>query len=379
MARSVATSSAGAFPQFKGQLAALTRDVADALKPVAPLRDVWLPEFPEPGRSQSKAVRVFDREVALSVLRRIIAEPTMGQLLDAVRADKTLAVRLLVDAAGTPLDLASQSAFFMMPIGSFLADYLDDQAEGCAAWDEARFDRYYARFAGSVQRRRRSVIAVAALQQFSVELDLLPFLLSPSISLAEPDIQERLLKLGPIRVLHVPGECVTIGLPDGVLGSSGGQWFGGDDCRIDLRFLRQDARNLLEKIPELRATFAIALSRFEGLPRRMSLDDRLIDATIGLENLLLGGVSRGMTFRVALLCVALCCSAKVLPTGNVSLDSCRRYTRTDRRLYMERVKGAVTLPLMLVQLLRRALLAVGETTWDRTCLNQELRRLELRM
>ena len=84
MARSVATSSAGAFPQFKVQLAALTRDVADALKPVAPLRDVWLPEFPEPGRSQSKAVRVFDREVALSVLRRIIAEPTMGQLLDAL-------------------------------------------------------------------------------------------------------------------------------------------------------------------------------------------------------------------------------------------------------------------------------------------------------
>jgi hypothetical protein len=68
---------------------------------------------------------------------------------------------------------------------------------------------------------------------------------------------------------------------------------------VDASDLRR-AKGLLERLTQLERDFPIATDRFVAIPQRARAEDRLIDATIGLESLLLQGVRDELRYQFAL-------------------------------------------------------------------------------
>ncbi|MDQ6884948.1 MAG: HEPN domain-containing protein [Candidatus Dormibacteraeota bacterium] len=372
-----------------------------------PQRMVWVYEWSEGGSSGSSRLE-SDPAATLPIFSMVwSAWPEYQPLRPAVEATPRLYAVL-----GTERWRKDNFELDQFLYG-FLEDYLTEARNVVGLWDEAIFDRLCFNLAASVERKGYSLGAWAVLQHVEVRPPSHQLELIPNYYVVEPDPYRRSQLQSPLegsqhwahpqryylktRVvqaydqpmnsahpdpdfnrcatairLAVGGDArigVTAYLPDEpgeYRQMGGGRMFLGEPRAFlygKISVLTPDVVRNIESyvrlLPALDPTHEIALRRFNQTAERVGGDDKLVDATIGLENLLLPGVDEELGFHFALRGAWILAAQDTKLRRSVYSDLKRIYktrsqvvhasTKTQKYLTPEVIDGAIE---YLRQLLR---------------------------
>jgi Apea-like HEPN len=292
---------------------------------------------------------------AISAMQKVLEGwPQLTTLVSIIKSDPTLSAIVLADRSGKMEERETWPVAVSMT--QFLRDYVETVNRQTPIWQEEAFDRLFNIFAESIRLGGYRMILWTALYNCYRSEIPVPIEISPSVSIAEPDenthevllptftldnppfgaarlyiraegrvpfhsypssntqrasshvvIGVRLAVGGnayirQTRAIAEAGSCMTtdafgsyrVGQQPfgGVFHADNPSWIGGDDVEA--------IRRLTAAVPKLNDEFPIAVSRFTSTTERQSPTDRLIDASIGLENLFLQGTNDELSFRLAL-------------------------------------------------------------------------------
>lgn len=336
-------------PALVGPLRAFVERVVSQInRSGIPQRMVWVYEWSEGGSSGTGRL---DPDPAGALLILSIAWPAWPEyqpLRPAVEATPGLYAVLRTER--WQQDNWQLDQF----LSGFLEDYLTEARNVVGLWDEAIFDRLCSNLAASVERNGYSLGVWAALHHVEIrppgqELELIPKyqIVEPSprrrselqsplegssswsrppryyiktrvfqaydqpMNSAHPDpdfnrcaTAIRLAVRGDARVgvtaylPDEPGEYRPIGAGRMFLGEPRPFLFGKDS--VITPDALADVESYVRLLPAMDPTHEIALRRFNQTAERIGGDDKLVDATIGLENLLLPGLDEELGFHFAL-------------------------------------------------------------------------------
>jgi hypothetical protein len=313
-----------------------------------PQRMVWVYEWSEGGSSGSSR-HESDPAAALRIFSMVwSAWPEYQPLRPAAEATPRLYAVLGTGRWQTDNFELDQFLY------GFVEDYLTEARSTLGLWDEAIFNRLCSNLAASIERRGYTLGAWGVLQHVEIRPPHDRFELIPNFYIVEPDPYTRSQLQSPLegsqfwtrpqryylktRVvqaydqpmnsaqpdpdfnrcatairLAVGGDArigVTAYLPDEpgeYRQMGGGRAFTGEprpflfgkDSAITPDALA-DIESNVRLLPGLDPTHEIALRRFNQTAERVGGDDKLVDATIGLENLLLPGAEEELGFHFAL-------------------------------------------------------------------------------
>jgi hypothetical protein len=321
-----------------------------------PVRQIMFPDFGHEGPMTGGTSRnVLDaRWVTMPMLRVWDGWPQLQALISVIKSDPTLSAVILADQSGNrSTDEAWAVASTM---SQFLLDYVETISLPATVWRQEAFDKLFDVFAESIRLGGYRLTLWTAIHNCHLSGTMAPIPLFPGISLDEPDERTRetllptftLENISPdapryyiraeervpfhrfpshetqqasgrivvgvrlavggnayirrTRAITEPGSCVTYG----AFGSYtiAHQPFSGafhiDNPSLIAATDIEAVKQFTLAVPKLNEEFPIALSRFTSTTDRQNPTDRLIDATIGLENLLLQGISDELSFRLAL-------------------------------------------------------------------------------
>jgi hypothetical protein len=310
---------------------------------------------PEGPMTEARGRDVLDARLAISAMQRVLEGwPQLTALVSIIKSDPTLSAIVLADRSGKIEDRETWPVAVSMT--QFLLDYVETVNRPTPIWQEEAFDRLFDIFAKSVRLGGyRMTLWTALYNCYPSEIPV-PIEISPSVSITEPEgnthevllptftldnppfgaarlyirAEERVpfhsypsintqlassrvvigvrLAVGgnayirQTRAITEAGSCMTtdafgsyrVGHQPfgGVFHADTPSWIRGEDVETLTR--------LTAAVPKLNDEFPIAVSRFTSTTERQNPTDRLIDASIGLENLFLQGTNDELSFRLAL-------------------------------------------------------------------------------
>jgi hypothetical protein len=347
-------SKTDVFPQLHDAMHNFAKRVIANLTFPLPFKQVMVHQFQDDGRAYGSAIVVVDSHSALGNIWNTWPElMEFRQVIEAARADDRTVRALLSDAAGKPTEPAETAASNCLRF--FMADYLN------AAWEQRSFgwlpdvfENLYGTFTDSIARGSARIIEWCPVHQLTASGLKLPQSIHSGCELVEPSQTERMdldesgpafgsglafparfylkapsfagfgqptglgmlesfgagtaairvavggdARPGQVAIVVGRGECHAMGI------YSGGR-YGWPDRSVGIpSVLTQsdiaDVQQYADRWGHLKSEFPLVAGRFEGLPSRLSLDDKLVDAMVGLEGLLVpeGSVTE-LSFRFAL-------------------------------------------------------------------------------
>jgi hypothetical protein len=305
--------------------------------------------------TEARGRDVLDARLAISAMQRELEGwPQLTSLVSTIKSDPTLSAVVLADRSGKIEERETWPV--AVSLTQFVLDYVEAINRQTPIWQEEAFDRLFGIFAESIRLGGYRMTLWTALYNCYLSDIPVPIEISPGISVAEPDenthevllptftldnppfdaarlyihADERVpfhgypsmniqlasnhvvigvrLAVGgnayirQTRAITEAGSCMTtdafgsyrVGHQPfgGVFHADNPSWIGGEDV--------QAIRRLTAGVPKLNDEFPIAVSRFTSTTERQNPSDRLIDASIGLESLLLQGSNDELSFRLAL-------------------------------------------------------------------------------
>jgi hypothetical protein len=323
-----------------------------------PVRQVMFPEFPAGGGLAGGSTRLAldARWATMGLLRNWESWPQFVEVLAVVRANHDLGELMLTDAGANRVAEASEAWALSAVMAQFLHDYIEAVGSQRVTWNEDVFSSLYNVFAESIQRGGYVLTLWTPLYNCDASSVQEPIELAPGISIVEPDEKTR-LKLLPTWLLDSPphnpakyyvraeervpfhrfpsetrqmasgrvvtgvrlavggnayirdtravpqlGSCRVMGVFGGYsVGLPPPPWpFNLDKPSVVHPEDIEAIKSLTGHVPKLNEEFPIAVTRFTSTTERSNPSDRLIDANIGLENMLLQGIRDELAFRLAL-------------------------------------------------------------------------------
>jgi hypothetical protein len=273
-------------------------------------------------------------------------------LREATKADSVASAYLLSDAIGHPMNV-DEDWLLGMTTARFLHDYLVTIQGPQIVFQEDAFERLWNEFRHAINTGFANIVWWAPIynaewigEPFEISLDARNALVEPSPEVmlqlaahrrhsnmieaqawlrtidkvdlkappvAEPPIKNARQVASAIRLIaggHAFARDITMlpcpGVPGGYGQFAGWRglppaWWGGASSILDSA-IQAALLNRFAQLQRLGESFDVVLDRYESAVGTLTADERLIDATIGLEALLLGGSdsSTEVTFRFAL-------------------------------------------------------------------------------
>ncbi len=338
-------------------MAAFVQPIADEIqaRPV-PLRYIFLYSFNEDGSAHGTGRYVFDPS-GLTYWITGGARSRGEAVLEVARRHSEIAGVLLTDAVGHQASSEVQANLLNFALAAFVRDYVDQGTDRPAPWDSHRFNRLYQSLAVSIATQSSHIAVWAPVLQLAGDAKAIPSSVGLKCQLIEPDMewQVRLTPtfhqdapppyIGPpprLFLLHeevvsykqpamlmghalvndailairlaVGGyaqiqEQRTFGRPGEArpLGSRAGMAMGlptrqlpiGERSLVAPRDLPH-IRHLSRSVQGLARSFPLAVDRYRMTAERIRRQDRLIDAVVGLESLLLQGIKQELRFQFSL-------------------------------------------------------------------------------
>lgn len=342
---------------FRRAMAAFVQPIADELKTRSvPLRYIFLYSFNEDGNAHGTGRYVFDPS-GLTYWITGGAGSRSGAVLEVARRHSEIARVLITDAAGHQASSEMQVNLLNFALAAFVRDYVDQGTDRPATWDSRRFNRLYRRLAESIATQSSHITVWAPILQLAGGADARPISVGLNCQLIEPNTewQVRLAPtfqqdapppyIGPPPRLFLRHEeiasykqpsmlvghaivndaLLAIRLAVGgyaqiqeqrtfarqgearPLGSRAGIGMGlptrqvrvGERSQVTRRDLPH-IRRLSRSMESLAKSFPLAVDRFRMTAERTRHQDRLIDAVVGLESVLLQGIRLELRFQFSL-------------------------------------------------------------------------------
>jgi len=347
--------SAGDFPAFRQQLQIITQKMARLIsaEPL-PQRWIWSYAFTATGHS-GRTILVADPSARLTAIRNeVTGWPEFAALTEVVQSNEGLRRIILPSEEAGEASAEQRRGALDESVLNFVEDYLDEARHVPGLWGEEIFSRLYNAFASSISRNSWRVGLWAPLYRCGSPDLGMESALASGCALIEVDAITRDRLTGP----PAPGRGVLV--PRFFLRSETHQAYntpwdtsagrdlfaaqvfgirlavGGDarireikqmalpgDCRPaeaagmatilttpsdpiggEVSTVKEESLSTIRLYAERFAwasrEFGLAVRRFLSVAERLNPEDRLIDAVIGLESLLLAGVSDELSFQFAL-------------------------------------------------------------------------------
>jgi hypothetical protein len=321
-----------------------------------PIRQIMFPDFgPEGPMIGATGRYVLDAKWTIMPMQRVWKPwPQLQTILSVIKSVPQFSAIILADRSGA--QIADEEWAVSVPMSQFLLDFVETVKAPAPTWNEEAFENLFAVFTESVMLGGYRLTVWTPLYNCSLRGIAAPIEVTPGISIAEPDENTRHMLLPTFtldnptmdaaryyiraeervafhrypsqatqlasgrvvvgvrlavggdaylretRAISEPGSCMTSG--------AFGSYVVGYQPRTGVFYFENPSlistsdveaiRGLTAAVPRLNDEFPIALSRFTSTTDRQQHADRLIDACIGLENLLLQGIQDELSFRLAL-------------------------------------------------------------------------------